>query len=82
MIGLLVRGGARGPAVGFNQHEAGGIVYALHDIEASHAWLLHALTGIGQRGHAKCLDQVRLDADMDEYDVECVGHGRSIAHHP
>jgi hypothetical protein len=65
--------------VGFNQHEAGGIVCVLHDVEARDPWLFHALAGIGQGGDAKCLDQVRLDVNMDEYDLECVGHGWRIA---
>ena len=77
--GSLVCSRTRGSVVGFDQHEARGIVHILHDIEARHAWLLHALAGIGQGGDAKCLDPVRLDVDLDEHDVECVGHGQRIA---
>ena len=79
MLGLLVRGCARGPVVGFNQHEARRIVDLLHDIETRNAWLLHALTGIGQGSNPKRLGEVRLDVNMHEDNVECVGHGRRIA---
>ncbi len=74
-----MRGRALGSVVSFNHNEPGGSVCVLHDIEAGYPWLFHALASIGQRGTAKGLDQVGLDVDMDQYDVESVGHGQRIA---
>jgi len=77
--GLLVRGCARGPVVGFNQHEARSDRRLLHDIETRHAWLLTLSRALARVATRNALDQVRLDVICTRDNVECVGHGRKIA---
>lgn len=65
--GFLVCDGGSVRAVGFDEHEARGIVGLLHDIEGGDAGFLHAGAGAGERGGFEGFDAVGFDAD-DEHE--------------
>ncbi|SPE50899.1 hypothetical protein SBV1_1240002 [Verrucomicrobia bacterium] len=51
--------------VRLDQHEAGGLILALDEIEPGNAGFLEAFSGIGQRGGFKSLKALRLDLNMN-----------------
>jgi hypothetical protein len=68
MRGFLVGGGGGGGAVDFDEHEAGGIIGLLHDIEPGNPGFLHALAGVLEGCALESLDAVgpHLHVDMDD----------------
>ena len=63
-----MRGMAGERAVGFDEHEARGIVGLLDDIEARDAGLADARTGVGERGGLEGVDALgfHVNEDMDD----------------
>jgi hypothetical protein len=66
--GLFVEGGGVVGAIGFDQHEARGVIHLLDDIKASYAWFQDAVAGVFQGGFVKGFDAFGLNVNVNMND--------------